>query len=174
MHLFYNWKWLSLIELSINNTTTLLQTVEKIPPKQYNPFLHYLLHFGIFGQKENAIFVTISVSTFMCHKSACTGQIGWNKVSNSKFKPSLCNCVKNGTMKCTAHVCGARNCGARTGHTFVGKPIVYMPKFQLCLCPATSEKQLLQQPQERVLAPLAPSSKIKGFLSSHGQRWPKS
>ena len=34
------------------------------------------------------------IQPFLCHKSANTCQIGSNKVSDSKLKPVLCNCVK--------------------------------------------------------------------------------
>ena len=36
------------------------------------------------------------------HKSATTSQIDFNKVSNSKLKPGLCNCVKIERMESTA------------------------------------------------------------------------
>ena len=39
---------------------------------------------------------------FLCHKSANTCQIDSNKVSNSKLKPDLCNCVKTDVINSTA------------------------------------------------------------------------
>ena len=39
---------------------------------------------------------------FLCHKSATTFQIDSNKVSNSKLKPDLCNCVKIEIIDSTA------------------------------------------------------------------------
>ena len=39
---------------------------------------------------------------FLCHKSATTCQIDSYKVSNSKLKPDLCNCVKTEMIEYTA------------------------------------------------------------------------
>ena len=39
---------------------------------------------------------------FFCHKSATAFQIDSNKVSNSKLKLDLCNCVKIKTIESTA------------------------------------------------------------------------
>ena len=39
---------------------------------------------------------------FLCHKSATTCQIDSNKVSTSKLKPDLCNCVKIQIIQSTA------------------------------------------------------------------------
>ena len=39
---------------------------------------------------------------FLCHKSATTCQIDSNKVSNSKLKLDLCNCVKIEIIEPTA------------------------------------------------------------------------
>ena len=42
------------------------------------------------------------VLPFYCYKSASTHQIDSNKVSNSKLKPGLCNCVKTGITELMA------------------------------------------------------------------------
>ena len=39
---------------------------------------------------------------FLCHKSVITCQIDSYKVSNSKLKPDLCNCIKNETTESAA------------------------------------------------------------------------
>ena len=38
----------------------------------------------------------------LCHKSATTSQIDSYKVSNSKLRPDLCNCVKKAGIESTA------------------------------------------------------------------------
>ena len=39
---------------------------------------------------------------FICHKSVTTSQMNSNKVSNSKLKLDLCNCVKTEVIEPTA------------------------------------------------------------------------
>ena len=39
---------------------------------------------------------------FLCHKSTTICQVDLNKVSNSKFKLDLCNCVENEIIESTA------------------------------------------------------------------------
>ena len=42
------------------------------------------------------------ILSFLCHKSATTCQIDSYKVSNSKLKSDLCNCVKTEIIESTA------------------------------------------------------------------------
>ena len=49
------------------------------------------------------LFLTLSlILPFPCHKSATTSQIDSNKVSDSKLKLYLCNCVKIEIIEPTA------------------------------------------------------------------------
>ena len=56
---------------------------------------------------------------FLCHKSATTCQIDLNKVSHSKLKLDLCNCVKIDTLNLQLlHI------ATQTGHNILGHPIL--------------------------------------------------
>ena len=50
--------------------------------------------FYIAGEQWNSGLKQPLILPFLCHKSATTCQIDSYKVSNSKLKPDLCNCVK--------------------------------------------------------------------------------
>ena len=52
--------------------------------------------------KESAALEAIIFFIFLSHKSATTCQIGNDKVSNSKLKLILSNCIKNETIERTA------------------------------------------------------------------------
>ena len=56
---------------------------------------------------------------FLCHKSATTCQIDSYKVSNSKLKPDLCNCVKAEMIEFTAPPKQPHKQGA----SFLGHPV---------------------------------------------------
>ena len=66
-----------------------------------NPFFDNLLHFDIAGQQEVLFLKQPLISPFLDHKSATTCQIDSYKVSNSKLKPDLCNCVKSEIIEFT-------------------------------------------------------------------------
>ena len=56
---------------------------------------------------------------FLCHKSATTCQIDSYKVSNSKLKPDLCNCVNTVKIESMAPPQQPH----KLGTTFLGHPV---------------------------------------------------
>ena len=59
---------------------------------------------------------------FLCYKSSTTCQIDSNKVSNSKLKPNLCNCVKTKMIESTQQP-------RRWGTNFLGHPVLELVNF---------------------------------------------
>ena len=74
---------------------SLFLDVVKILIRYQSPFFENILYFDIAGSTIEVLFLKQPlILPFLCHKSATTCKIGSNKVSNSKLKSDLCNCVK--------------------------------------------------------------------------------
>ena len=67
-------------------------------------FRENLIYLDVAGEqyRRNDIFKATTYVAFLYHKSATTCQTDSSKVSNSKLKPELCNCLKTETIESTA------------------------------------------------------------------------